>query len=58
MANLQKKALIEVLGAHSMLNISHRDTYIFKSLISMELSLKRAQAEVPKTNLKNSYILA
>ena len=42
MANLQKKALIEVLGAHSMLNISHRDTYIFKSLISMELSLKRA----------------
>ena len=39
-----------------MLNITHKATYIFKSLISMELSLKRAQTEVPQTNLKNSYI--
>ena len=37
---LQKKAIIEVLGAHCMLNINHRATYIFKSLISIKLSLK------------------
>ena len=30
MANLQKKAIIEVLGAYSMLNINYRATYFLK----------------------------
>ena len=49
---LPKKALIEDLGSHKMLNIDFRGIHVFKSLFSIQLSLKIAQVEVSQTILK------
>ena len=48
----QKKALIEYLGFHKMLNIDFIGTHVFKCLFSIQLSLKIAQVEVSQTILK------
>ena len=55
-ANLPRKPIIEDLGTHKMLNIDFRGTHVYKSLFSIQLSLKIAQVEVSQIILKISCI--